>query len=45
MKRQIAEALPGGFGEQGKQGIYFSGIGEQRPNFEGNKEGIGEQGT
>ena len=27
-----------GFGEQGKQGIYFRGTGEQRPNFEGNRE-------
>ena len=26
-----------GFGEQGKQGIYFRGTGEQRPNFEGNR--------
>ena len=34
-----------GFGEQGKQGIYFRGTGEQRPNFEGNKDNIGEQGT
>ena len=39
---------PRGFGEQGKQGIYFRGTGEQRPimrgtgeqrpNFEGNRE-------
>ena len=28
---------PTGFGEQGKQGIYFRGTGEQRPNFEGNR--------
>ena len=26
-----------GFEEQGKQGIYFRGTGEQRPNFEGNR--------
>ena len=26
-----------GLGEQGKQGIYFRGTGEQRPNFEGNR--------
>ena len=28
----------GGFGEQGKKGVYFRGTGEQRPNFEGNRE-------
>ena len=28
---------PGGFGEQGKEGIYFRGTGESRPNFEGNR--------
>ena len=28
---------PRGFGEQGTQGIYFRGTGEQRPNFEGNR--------
>ena len=28
---------PRGFGEQGKQGIYFRGTWEQRPNFEGNR--------
>ena len=32
----ITEALPGGFGEQGKKSIYFRGTGEQRQNFEGN---------
>ena len=34
-----------GFGELGEMGIYFSGTGEQRPNFERNKDNIGEQGT
>ena len=29
---------PRGFGEQGNKGIYFRGTGEQRPNFEGNRE-------
>ena len=28
---------PRGFWEQGKKGIYFRGIGEQMPNFEGNR--------
>ena len=28
---------PRDFGEHGKQGIYFRGIGEQRPNFKGNR--------
>ena len=42
------EALPGVFG---KRGIYFRGAGEQRPNFEGNKDnrktnfGFGNRGT
>ena len=31
-----SEALRG-FEQQGKQGIYFRGTGEQRPNFEGNR--------
>ena len=29
----------------GEKGIYFRGIGEQRTNFKGNKNDIGEQGT
>ena len=33
----ISEALPGVLGEQGKQGIFFRGTGEQRPNFKGNR--------
>ena len=36
---------PRGFGEHRNKGIYFKGIGEQRQNFEGNKDNIGEQGT
>ena len=36
---------PGVLGNWGKMGIYFSGTGEQRPNFERNKDNIGEQGT
>ena len=40
-----SEALPGVLGNRWKRGIYFRGTGEQRPNFEGNKDNIGEQGT
>ena len=29
---------PRGFGEQGNKAIYFRETGEQRPNFEGNRE-------
>ena len=36
---------PRGFGEQGKRGIYFIGTGNQKPNFEGNKDNIGDQFT
>ena len=34
-----------GFWGTGEKGIYFRGTGEQRPNFEGNKDNIEEQGT
>ena len=34
-----------GCGEQGKKRIYFMGTEVGRPNFEGNKDNIGEQGT
>ena len=30
----MGEALPGGFGEQGKKGIYFRGTGERRQYWE-----------
>ena len=33
----ISEALPGFLGDQGKQGIFFRGTGEQSPNFKGNR--------
>ena len=36
---------PRGLGEQGENGIHFKRTGEQRLNFEGNKDKIGEQGT
>ena len=42
--RITSEALPGVLGT-GQKGIYFRGTGEQRSNFEGNKDNIGEQGT
>ena len=34
-----------GLWRTGERGIYFRGTGEQRPNFEENKDNIGEQGT
>ena len=34
-----------GFWGTGKKGIYFWGTGEQMPDFEGNKDNIGEHGT
>ena len=34
-----------GFWGTGGKGIYFRGTGEQRPNFAGNKDNVGEQGT
>ena len=42
--RHIKEALPG-FGGTGERRIYFRNTGKQRPNFERNKNNIGEQGT
>ena len=36
---------PRDFWEQGKRGIYFRRTGNQKTNFEGNKDNIGDQGT
>ena len=33
-----------GFGEQGKMAFISGGTEEERPNFEGNRDNIGEQG-
>ena len=40
----VDEALSWGFAEQGRKGILFQGNREQKTNFEGNKDNIGEQG-
>ena len=41
----LIEALPGVLENRGEKCIYIRGTGEQRPNFEGNKDNIGTQGT
>ena len=41
----LIEALPGVLENRGEKYIYIRGTGEQRPNFEGNKDNIGKQGT